>query len=224
MRKSATGGLRNLKSNNVFGPIGIVDYGCGNLHSVLSAFEFLGAEAEFITAPEDFEQFESFILPGVGSFKYAMDQLYQRQLAEPLITSVQSQNKKLLGICLGFQLLAKSSSEAGYSEGLCLIDACVERFNHEKRKELKVPHVGFNEVHCNSKDIFFEGVEKNADFYFCHSYRMTKLRNETDFVATSYYGHEFISAYRSKNIFGAQFHPEKSQTNGLRVLLNFLRA
>ena len=81
----------------MFGPIGIVDYGCGNLHSVLSAFEFLGAEAELITTPEDFEQFESFILPGVGSFKYAMDQLYQRQLAEPLITSVQSQNKKLFG-------------------------------------------------------------------------------------------------------------------------------
>jgi glutamine amidotransferase len=204
-------------------PIGIVDYGCGNLHSVRSAFKFLGVETELIECPGDIKRSESIVLPGVGSFQYAMNELHQKDLVDSLVESVKIDNKKILGICLGFQLMARSSTESGYSRGLNLIDATVERFKFDQSEKFKIPHVGFNEVEFPENNIFFEGIKNKSDFYFCHSYRMKNVTNK-GFFAESFYGENFICAYHNQNIFGAQFHPEKSQTNGLRILLNFLKA
>jgi len=199
----------------------IVDYGKGNLWSVLSAFEFLDIRCKVVSGPKYLDKADAIILPGVGSFRSAMQELQKKGLDEAIKDAVTIKKRKILGICLGFQLLGESSTEDGSCAGLGIIPAKVERFNSEELGGRKLPHIGFNEVFLPSQSDFFDGFSGSADFYFVHSYRM--LPGLLPGVkAICNYGVDFLAAYQNENVFGAQFHPEKSQTNGLKLLDNFL--
>lgn len=201
----------------------VVDYGAGNLWSVASAFEYLGASCTVSRDPLEIERADQLILPGVGSYKSAMTRLRDRNLDEPLKEAVLGRQRKILGICLGFQMLTKSSSEDGYTEGLGLIDGSVDRFTSDELHGGKIPHVGFNQIEIPPSSSFSAGLERKPYFYFVHSYRLLSngIRGQ---IALCNYGIDFVAAIERENIFGAQFHPEKSQTNGLIFLNNFLRA
>lgn len=202
--------------------VGIVDFGMGNLNSVCNALKFLGLEFTIILKPDDLNNLTHIILPGVGSFKKAMTNLSLLNLVEKIRSSVLNEKKKILGICLGMQLLGSSSTEDGYTEGLSLINNRVRIFSTKETKKKSIPHVGFNTIKIfNNRSFFFNKINDNSNFYFIHSYRM--LREELiDNYALCNYGSDFLAAFNYKNIFGTQFHPEKSQSNGLQLLYNFL--
>ena len=202
--------------------IAIIDYGMGNLKSVEISLNYLGLENKLIRDPKNLKKFSHIILPGVGSFKRAIKNLKSTGMFKTLIEISKKKEKKILGICLGMQLLFNSSTEEGYTKGLGIIDGKVEKFSFRKTKNLKIPHVGFNEVCFSKKNFFFKNVSNNSDFYFDHSYRITKF-NENINPATSNYGVKFLSGFNFKNIYGTQFHPEKSQSNGLLLLRNFIK-
>lgn len=198
----------------------IVDYGMGNLWSVVSALRFLGSETLVSDDPHVVCAAPVLVLPGVGSFRRAMAALDGRGLSDALREAVLERGAKLLGICLGMQLLAERGSEDGISAGLGLVPGQVERF---EVAGIKVPHIGFNSVGHAAGSRLFAGVDNPADFYFVHSFRLSE-RSGPGLYASTTHGEEFVSAYEHDNVFGTQFHPEKSQTNGLRLLSNFLRA
>jgi len=152
-----------------------------------------------------------------------MHELQKTGVDEAIKEAVTIKKRKILGICLGFQLLGESSTEDGMSAGLSLIPAKVERLNSEELSGRKLPHIGFNEVFFPSKSGYFSGFSDSAHFYFVHSYRMLPgLLPGAKAICN--YGVDFLAAYQNENVFGAQFHPEKSQTNGLKLLDNFLSA
>lgn len=208
-----------IQSNNIV----IVDYGMGNLWSVKNAFKFLGAKCQISSNPKVIEEADALVLPGVGSFNLAMQSLHRRDLVSVIYETVKDRNRKILGICLGFQMLAESSSEDGLTAGLGLIPGTIERFSNEELQDKKLPHVGFNRVKMPSNDKLFFGFDNAADFYFVHSYRLLPS-GKPEQTAICNYGIDFVAAYQMDNIFGTQFHPEKSQTNGLRLLQNFLNS
>jgi glutamine amidotransferase len=197
----------------------IVDYGMGNLHSVLGAMQFLGVDPKISADPAEVLMADVLILPGVGSYRRAMDQLTKTGLADALNEAVVHKQRKILGICLGMQLMAKQGTEDGSREGLGFFSGDVLRF--PKVEGLKVPHVGFDNVNFNPNSCLGRGLGESTDFYFVHSYRlMPEYRPGVSGVCS--YGDDFIATYEYKNIFATQFHPEKSQTNGLGLLSNFL--
>lgn len=200
----------------------IIDYGMGNIFSVKSAFKYLGAEVEIVSDPEEILNSSILVLPGVGSFRKAMAFIKERNIDEAIIDAVSNKGIKILGICLGMQLLGSHSSENGKTAGLGLIPNQVERFTSKEVYERKIPHVGFNSLHINEKQGLFKDLPYLADFYFVHSYRML-IEDIQGRYATCKYGVEFLAAYEIDNICGTQFHPEKSQTNGLIMLKNFLQ-
>ena len=201
----------------------VVDYGMGNLWSVFSALDFLGATPIITANPEDIMKADAILLPGVGSFRLAMETLTNKNLDEAIKEAVQIKQRKILGICLGFQMLAESSTEDGMTAGLGFIPTPVESFSVQELEGRKLPHVGFNKVRLQNSSFLFDGFKAAEDFYFVHSYRLLPqaLPGKT---AICNYGIDFLAAYEHENVFGAQFHPEKSQTNGLRFLANFLSA
>ena len=201
----------------------IVDYGMGNLKSVFNALKFLEIDCTISQEPREVETADALILPGVGSFRLAMLALQERGLSDAIAETVMVRQRKILGICLGFQMLGQSSTEDGYSKGLGLIEGVVEPFSQADLKGRKLPHIGFNQVVMPSSDGLFSGFDTVADFYFVHSYRIlpSGLSGQS---AICNYGTNFVAAYQKANIFGTQFHPEKSQTNGLRLLANFFSA
>lgn len=201
----------------------IVDYGMGNLWSVASALRFLGAETQIGENPGQIRQAEVLILPGVGSYLKAMERLRATGLAEALQQAVIQRKCKILGICLGMQLLAEQGSEDGRSRGLELIPGRADRFTVSELGGLKLPHIGFNQVTADRHSKLFAHLVPAADFYFVHSYRLLPVPS-TARASLCHYGIDFLAAYERDNIFGVQFHPEKSQTNGLRLLKNFLAA
>ena len=201
----------------------IIDYGMGNIWSVLSALEFLGAKVRVSSDAKEIVNADALVLPGVGSFRPAMRALNNCNLDEAIKEAIVINQRKILGICLGFQMLGDSSTEDGQCAGLGIIPANVERFKSEELYGRKLPHIGFNQVFLPEKSVFFAGLGDSADFYFVHSYRMRSM-SLPGLKAICNYGIEFLAAYEHKNVFGAQFHPEKSQTNGLRLLNNFLKA
>lgn len=206
-----------------YGHVVIVDYGMGNLWSVASALKFLDVECCITDDASEIQKADALILPGVGSYRLAMESLRKKNLASAITEAVYTKRRKILGICLGFQMLALSSTEDGESEGLGFIPAKVERFSPADLNGRKLPHIGFNKVQMPSAEGFFSGFNSSADFYFVHSYRMLPDGLQGN-KAICNYGLDFLAAYQSENIFGAQFHPEKSQTNGLALLQNFLAA
>lgn len=201
--------------------ITVIDYGMGNLWSVLSALRYLGYNPTVTGDPDQIASADSLLLPGVGSFRKAMKALQEKSLDQAIVEAVQTRGRKILGICLGMQLMGISSSEDGDTLGLGLIKSVVEKFTLQEINANKIPHIGFDLVHSQKDSRLFKGLQQAADFYFVHSYRMLPV----DLIgkpATCHYGVEFLAAYEQENIFATQFHPEKSQTNGLILLKNFM--
>lgn len=199
----------------------VVDYGMGNLWSVTSALRYLGAECDFSNDPHAIAQADTLLLPGVGSFRKAMQVLDSTGIADAVREAVTVRRRKILGICLGMQLLAESSTEDGPSDGLGLIPGRIERFPAANLGAFKVPHIGFNWVSPTNDSALFSGLEGGGDFYFVHSYRL-KYEDQPGCAGICRYGEDFVAACASENVYATQFHPEKSQTNGLRLLTNFL--
>jgi glutamine amidotransferase len=196
----------------------IVDYGMGNIRSITSSLKYLGVKDVILSA--DFNVMKSadkIILPGVGSFGKAMFQIKESKLDQSLRQLAMVDKKPFLGICLGMQLMANSSNEDGNNKGLGMVDTIVRRF---KSTNIKIPHVGFNQVKIAEKSRLFDGLKDNPDFYFTHSYCMT---GDYD-INASYceYGQNFIASFEKDNLAGVQFHPELSQSNGLALLKNFI--
>ena len=201
--------------------VGIIDYGMGNLKSIQNALDYLGVENELTINAKYLSKYTHIILPGVGSFKKAIKNLKSSKMFESII-KISKKKQKILGICLGMQLLFSSSTEEGYSKGLEIINGKVEKFSFKETKKLKIPHVGFNEISFDKKNIFFKDINNGSDFYFDHSYRITEFDKNIN-SAKSNYGVNFLSAFSMNNIYGAQFHPEKSQSNGLLLIRNFIK-
>ncbi len=201
--------------------IGVIDYGMGNLRSVHNALEMLGAEVKICAVPKDLESVERIYLPGVGAFRDCMANLEQRGFTQEIEDSVLRRGKPIIGVCLGMQAMARSSSEGGEYEGLGWIDADVVRLE-PNNPLLRVPQVGWNEVKYRQGSPFFAGLPSASDFYFVHSYYL-KCADEKDVVAICEYGGIAVTAAVCKNnIFATQFHPEKSQDYGLTLIKNFL--
>jgi glutamine amidotransferase len=199
--------------------IAIVDYGMGNLGSVANAFARLGVLCETTADPARLREARAIVLPGVGAFRAAMQNLRSRGLDRALDEEVRGRGKPFLGICLGLQLIAQDSTEHGFEQGLGWIEGHVERI--APAAPHPVPHVGWNELRALAASPLFERVEPGAHFFFDHSYH---LRCAPEIVtAECDYGGRWVAAVQKGHIHAVQFHPEKSQRNGLRLLRNFTR-
>ena len=196
----------------------IIDYGMGNLRSVQKAFEHIGHDALITRNHDDIRNATKIVLPGVGAFKDAMHNLHSLGLIDLLNEEILEKKKPFLGICLGMQLIATKSYEFGETQGLGWIDAQVVPFPHS---ELKIPHVGWNSVQYANPSELFENIPDNSDFYFVHSYYFDA--NRTYATGICDYGTEFIASVQKENIYATQFHPEKSQTHGLKIIENFAK-
>ena len=198
--------------------IGVLDYGMGNLSSVTNALKYLGIENCVIHNIEDFKTISHLIIPGVGSFAKAMENLKERGYVEA-IKSFDSEGFPILGICLGMQLLAEKGTEPYDCDGLGLIKGSVEIF---PENSFRVPHVGWNGISLVNDHSIFEDVKQTADFYFVHSYQF-HVASEKNIISTTNYGFDFPSTVMNdkRNVVGIQFHPEKSQKQGLQILTNF---
>lgn len=201
--------------------ITIIDYGMGNIWSVLNALRYLEYDASVSEDPDRIAKAEMLVLPGVGSFRKAMVTLQNSGLDQAILEAVQNRGSKILGICLGMQLMGSRGSEDGDMPGLGLIPNPVDRFTPQEAGSNKIPHIGFDVVRSASDALLFRGLPPEADFYFVHSYRMLP-KGLSGKAATCNYGVEFLAAYEHDNVFATQFHPEKSQSNGLMLLNNFL--
>lgn len=197
----------------------IVDYGMGNKQSVLNALTFLGVEAEISADPERVRRAERLILPGVGAFGAAMENLNRSGLREAMNEAVLTRGKPFLGICLGMQLVAGRGTEKGLFDGLGWIGGEVRLLSPES-PDVKLPHVGWNDIEITFQHPLFQGLKKERAFYFVHSYGFCP-DNPAHVTARCDYGGEFVAAVGRDNIFATQFHPEKSQKNGLTILENF---
>jgi len=197
--------------------IAIVDYGLGNLKSILYALERLGQEAVITSSVNQVASADGIILPGVGAFRRGMENLNKAALGAVLKESVKA-GKPILGICLGMQLLFSQSSEHGKSSGLNIIPGKVERF----APGLKVPHMGWNQIHKTRPSSLLAGIPEGAFFYFAHSYYPIPADAGVS-VGVTEYGGQFASAVELGRVFATQFHPERSGNLGLHVLENFCR-
>lgn len=200
--------------------IALLDYGVGNLQSLERAFAAVGAEARPVRDAAGLEGARAVVLPGVGHFHEAMDNLREGGLIEPLRRKVMGEGLPLMGMCLGMQLLMHRSDEGG-AEGLGWLDGEVRslRAAHPDTA-LKIPHIGWNTVTAASDSRLFAGVPLEASYYFAHSYAVLELANAATAMAT--YGVPFIAAVEKDNLFATQFHPEKSHQNGIHLLRNFM--
>ncbi len=196
----------------------IVDYGLGNVNSIANMIRHVGATCVITSNPDRILNAKRLILPGVGAFDAGICALKERNLLELLSKIVLKQSIPILGICLGMQLMTKSSEEGNFP-GLGWIDAEVRRFTPNDQK-LKIPHMGWNTVTI-PKNNFLLKEEERQRFYFIHSYYVS-CANQSDIIAKCHYGHDFVAAFANKNIFGVQFHPEKSHRFGMAVLRRFL--
>ncbi len=194
--------------------IAIVDYGMGNLRSVQKAFEFLGYDAAVTDQATSLADASHIVLPGVGAFRDAIRALESKGL-DSVIKKEVGKGKPFLGICLGMQMLFDRSLEDGEYAGLGLVGGEVVRFE----TDLKIPHIGWNTLFYNKKTALFDGIKDN-NFYFVHSYHAAKVAKE-DVETTCVYGYEFVASVNKDNVWGVQFHPEKSGDTGLRLLKNF---
>ncbi|MDH4129907.1 MAG: imidazole glycerol phosphate synthase subunit HisH [Spirochaetota bacterium] len=195
--------------------IHIIDYGRGNLNNVRKAFLSFGYEAKIIENPNEIDNSQGLVLPGVGAFGDSMNCLNDQGFSDKIREYI-NLGKPFLGICLGLQLLFEESDEFGYKKGLAVIKGHVTRF---KIKD-KVPHIGWNQAEFKKTSCIFTGIPNESYFYFVHSYYAIPEDNSI-ILATTHYGVDFTSAVEHKNIYATQFHPEKSQTLGLRIIKNF---
>jgi glutamine amidotransferase len=207
--------------------ISIIDHGTGNLFSVASALEKLGAQPEFISKPEDVLKSERIILPGVGAFADGMRALEKLGLVEVLREA--ANNRPLLGICLGMQMLFEESEEMGATNGLGLIDGKVCRIPNKTKdnKSIKIPHIGWNSLELSNNEVdwqgtVLQGIKPKESVYFVHSY-VPVLSNNENCIAETIYGDNKLSiAVKNGHVSGCQFHPERSGPTGLKILSNFI--
>jgi glutamine amidotransferase len=198
----------------------IIDYGSGNLLSVAKAFRRLLPDVCVSSRPEDVAQADKIVLPGVGSLADGMRHLEASGIAEVLRRRVTKEKVPILGICLGLQMFTRRSEE-GDAPGFGWINAQTRRFAPTEQSGLKVPHLGWNEVRLTRQHPIVRGIPSGACFYFAHSYRVI-CEDQADVLATTDYGGQFASAVQRENLFGVQFHPEKSHDLGARLIRNFL--
>ncbi len=199
--------------------IGLIDYGMGNIHSLLSAGEYLGIKIKLCKNKSDLKSVEKIILPGVGAFGACMDILKSSGFYEELNNQVINKKKIILGICLGMQIMATKSLEFGETKGLNWISGTVEKMNVSDN--FKLPHVGWNSLNHLRQSPLFNNLNLDSDYYFVHSYSF-KNKHPNDILATFSYSSDYTASINKGNIYGVQFHPEKSQENGLRILENFV--
>ena len=197
----------------------IVDYGMGNLRSVYNKFKKMGVPCLISSEKEDIESAEKLILPGVGHFKYGMENLSKFGLLETLNKKVIQEKTPIFGICLGTQLFC-SYSEEGNCKGLGWLDAEVVKFRVSDTLKYKVPHMGWNDVKIKNSNFIDKVINSTDKFYFVHSYHL-KCNNQADVWMTTEYDYEFVSAVCIGNIYGTQFHPEKSHDAGYELLKKF---
>lgn len=202
----------------------IVDYGMGNLRSVQKALERVGNEAQVTSDPKKIGNASKVVLPGVGAFGDCMRNLEEFNLLDAIVRSIKT-GKPFLGICLGLQLLFEQSDEFGPQRGMGVLPGRVTRFpngihDSETGQRYPIPHMGWNTVNVEKETPLFQGIENGSFFYFVHSY-YTIPEDPEDIAATTPYGIEFVCAVQRGNIYAVQFHPEKSQDVGLRLLRNF---
>lgn len=199
----------------------IIDYGMGNIHSVRKALEKLGAKTVVVNNGEGIKKCSKVVLPGVGAFDDAVFELKSRGLFLALEEHIENK-KPFLGICLGLQLLFEKSQEGGLTQGLGIFKGSVKKFGLEA-KGLKVPHMGWNQLSIKNPDCpLFNGLADNSYVYFCHSYYPVPANAKVSAAVTEY-GIEFSSIVWQDNVYGVQFHPEKSQDVGLTILKNFIK-
>jgi glutamine amidotransferase len=202
--------------------IAIIDYGMGNLRSVQKGFEKIGAEAVITSNPQTVLEADKIVLPGVGAFRDCMHSLEQAGFVDPILRII-NEGRPFLGICVGMQLLFTDSVEFGLYKGLNVIPGHVLRFPEDMTvaaEKLKVPQMGWNQLRFKRRPPTFEGIADDSNVYFVHSYYV-KPDNDEVIATTTDYGFEFCSSIWKENIIATQFHPEKSQDVGLRILKNF---
>lgn len=200
--------------------VGILDYGMGNLLSVYSAFDYLATDVTICKHPEDLAGVDRIVIPGVGAFKDCIDKINETGFREALDIEVVKKGKPTLGICLGMQVMAGKGTEGGDYNGLGWFDATVIRL-HPNDPDKRVPNIGWNDVTLDVKISLFKGLPEKVDFYLVHSYYM-KTITDSDVIATYDYDFPVTAAILKNNIFATQFHPEKSQDYGLKILENFI--
>lgn len=204
--------------------IGIIDYGMGNIRSVQRALERAGGEVRLVTGPDQLARTDKIALPGVAAFEDAMIQLKSQNLLDPIVEAVK-QGTPYLGFCLGLQLLFEVSYENGEHRGMGLLPGKVVRLDvadYPSDPPLRVPHMGWNRIEWNSPCPMLDGLDSGQYVYFAHSYHVVPT-DENTIATTTEYGYTFTSAVWKDNIFATQFHPEKSQTVGLKLLENFVK-
>jgi imidazole glycerol-phosphate synthase subunit HisH len=200
--------------------LAVIDYGAGNLRSVVHALKHLGVTTmQIVQKPADLDNADQIILPGVGAFGAGMQQLKKQKLIEPIKGAIR-RGVPYLGICLGMQFLFNHSDEMGHHEGFGVLPGYVTRFPDDMK--LKVPHMGWNQLRFEDQAPLLDGIDPGSYAYFVHSYHCVP-RNGSDLLITADYGMQFAAGVQRDNIFGVQFHPEKSQAIGLKLLDNFLK-
>ena len=200
--------------------LGVIDYGASNIHSVARALESLGSKVSIVDTPDKFKSIDKLVFPGQGSMGSCVKKLKETGMFNPLLEAIKS--KPFLGICLGLQILFNSSEES-IEKGLGLINGCITRIKDLNNENLKIPHMGWNKVKIkNLNDSVWDNIDDLTHFYFVHSY-FPRLKESGYSSSTTAYGVDFTSSIKFGNIFGTQFHPEKSQRMGLRVIENFLK-
>lgn len=200
--------------------LAVVDYGAGNLRSVLHALNHLGAKnVKLVHEPDDLTNVNQIILPGVGAFGAGMQQLQKQNLIDPLKDAIMA-GMPYLGICLGMQFLFEHSDEMGNHAGFGILPGYVTRFSSEI--QLKIPHMGWNQLIPRRESALLAGISPDSYAYFVHSYYCVP-GDENDVLVETDYGIRFTAGIARNNIFGVQFHPEKSQVVGLKLLSNFLK-
>lgn len=198
--------------------IHIVDYGAGNLRSVQKAFERMRIEAKPTNNPDEIINAAKIVLPGVGNFEAAIKKIKSAGIFDALNSAVIDKKTPILGICLGMQLMTNHSEE-GDANGFGWIDALTKKFDF-KDSNLRIPHMGWNNLLIKNDSKLYNGINSNDLFYFVHSYYVA-CQNEIDIAAETEYGLSFTSSFSKENIYGCQFHPEKSHDVGLQIIKNF---
>lgn len=201
--------------------ISVVDYGVGNLGSILNMLRKLKAEAQLISTADEVLRAQKLILPGVGAFDRGVSALIERKLVDPIRQKVLDEKVPILGICLGMQLLGRTSEE-GKLSGLGLLDAHCQRFSFEPDSPLKIPHMGWNQISTQRDSPLSIELDDRSRFYFVHSYHLV-CNDPIDVLALTKYGIDFAAIVQRENVMGTQFHPEKSHRFGMALLNNFVR-
>ena len=199
--------------------ITIIDFGVGNLGSIQNMLKKIGYKSVITSNIQEINNAQKLILPGVGKFDYAMQQLAERNFIDVLNKKVLLEKTPILGICLGVQIFTKGSEE-GKLPGLGWFDAETLKFNFEPNSNLKIPNMGWHDIHIKKESKLLQGLPANSRFYFVHSYYL-KCNNSQDGILSATYGFEYVCAIEKENIVGVQFHPEKSHRFGMKLLQNF---